>query len=137
MLKKTITFTDYYDVERTEDFYFHITEAELIDLEMDSGVGFENYVNSVIRARDTKSLKDLFKKIVQMAYGVKSADGRRFMKSDEITRDFVETEAYNIIYTELVMDASKAADFIKGIMPKKIQEKANEMPEFNNMIKKP
>ena len=120
MLVKTITYTDYNGNERTEDFYFNLTKAELINMEVSVDGGFSEMLKKIIREKSAPKLSEYFQDLIKKAYGVKSDDGRRFMKSDEITRDFTETEAYSILYTELVMDDKAAAAFVNGIMPKDI-----------------
>lgn len=122
MVKKTITYTDFNDVERTEDFYFNLTEAEIVELQLGTTGGMAAMMKKIVDSKDSAQIIATFKKIVLKAYGEKSDDGRRFMKTPEITRAFEETEAYSQIFMELAFDASKAADFVNGIMPKSISE---------------
>ena len=131
MLKKTITYTDFNDVERTEDFYFNLTEAELTDMNLDENGGLADKLQRIIDSKEVKQIKDYFKWIVLKAYGEKSEDGRRFMKSPEITRAFEETQAYSDIWMELAYDENAAAEFVNGIIPKKLMleaQKAKETP---------
>ena len=121
MLVKTITYTDYNGNERTEDFYFNLTKAELINMELSVEEGYTELLKKIVREKSAPKLSEYFQKLIKSAYGVKSPDGRRFMKSDEITREFTETEAYSILYTELIMDDKAAAAFVNGIMPKDIE----------------
>lgn len=118
MLKKTITYTDYNDVERTEDFYFNLSKAELMEMEMGTDGGLSEMINKIIATKDAPKVIQIFKKIVLMAYGEKSADGKRFIKSDEMREAFSQTEAYSNLFMELAMDENAAADFINGIVPK-------------------
>lgn len=120
MLKKTVTYTDFNDVERTEDFYFHFTEAELTEMNLDENGDLAGVLQKIIDSKDMKKIKDYFKWIVLKAYGEKSEDGRRFMKSDERTKAFEETQAYSDIWMELATNEGSAADFVNGIMPKKL-----------------
>lgn len=117
MLKKTITYTDYNGVERTEDFYFNLNKAELIELELRHADGFEGYLNQLIKADNRDELVDLFKKIILMSYGEKDPSGKRFIKSDELTQAFVQSEAYSELFMELATDDKAAAAFINGIVP--------------------
>ena len=117
MLKKTITYIDYEGVERTEDFYFNLTKAELMEMELCVTGGMTKYIEAIVAAKDVNKLMTLFKEIILKAYGEKSPDGRRFIKSEEIANAFTQTEAYSKLYMELVMDAPKAAEFINGIIP--------------------
>ena len=117
MIKKTITYTDYNGVERTEDFYFNLSEAEIIDMEQTTPGGMAAMLQGLLDAKNVPELAKVFRDIVRKAYGVKTPDGRRFMKSEEILRDFVETEAYSQIYMMLATDLDYAGEFMKGIFP--------------------
>ena len=123
MLKKTITYKDYFDIERTEDFYFNLSKAELLEMEMGAVGGNSEMLKKIIAAKDQATLIRIFKEFVLKAYGEKSEDGRRFIKSEELSKAFSETPAYEIIYMELVTDAQAAADFVKGVAPADISEK--------------
>lgn len=117
MLKKTVTYTDYNGNERTEDFYFNLTKAECVEMNLSTAGGLDAYLQKIIDTKDVPALITQFKDLVLKAYGEKSADGRRFMKDDEIRRAFAETEAYSVIFMELVADADAAAAFVNGIVP--------------------
>ena len=127
MYKETVTYTDFNDFERTEDCYFHLNEAELAKLEMSISGGFVEMVDKAIKAMDGKTIMDTFDNIMHQSYGVKSPDGRKFIKNEEVWLDFKETEAYSIIFVKLVTDAEYAAKFIRGILPKKMAESVNEV----------
>lgn len=118
MLKKTITYTDYNGVERTEDFYFNLNEAEMVDLEMGISGGFTEWVERVVKAKDGPTIMKLFKDFIARSYGIKSPDGTRFEKSKEISDAFMQTEAYNVLFMELVYDDKVAAAFVNAIVPK-------------------
>ena len=118
MLKKTITYTDYNDVERTEDFYFNITKAEAMEMEFSVEGGLTAMIDKITAAKDFTSLVSLFKEFILMAYGEKSEDGRRFIKSDELSEAFSQTEAYSELYMELATNAEAASEFVKGVLPK-------------------
>lgn len=117
MLKKTITYTDYNGVERTEDFYFNFTKAELAEMEMGTSGGLSERLHKIINSKDVPSIIKEFKEIIYKAYGEKSDDGKRFMKSEDISNGFAQTEAYSILFMELANDADYAATFIKQILP--------------------
>lgn len=117
MLKKTITYTDFNDVERTEDFYFNLTAAEVTEMEMSTVGGLAEMIQRIVAAKDTPSIIKIFKDIILRAYGVKSADGKRFVKSDEISAEFSQTNAYSQLFMELATDADKAAAFVNAITP--------------------
>ena len=117
MLKKTVTYSDYNGVERTETFYFHYTEAEILDMEMSTEGGFAERIQKIIDAKDQVSLMKLIKKFVVDAYGIKSEDGKRFIKNDKVKTEFLESPAYSKIWMELVMDDEVAADFVNNVIP--------------------
>ena len=127
MLKKTVTYTDYNGVERTEAFYFHYNEAEILDMEMSTEGGFAERIQKIIDAKDQVSLMQVIKKFVIDAYGVKSEDGKRFIKNDAVRTEFLESPAYSQIWMELVMDDEIAADFINNVIPSGIKEKLEDL----------
>ena len=117
MLKKTITYTDYNGVERTEDFFFNLTKAEIMEMEMGTTGGMVEMINRIVAAQDAPAIIDVFKKMILRAYGEKSADGKRFIKSKEISEAFSQTEAYSQLFMELATDADAASKFVNGIVP--------------------
>lgn len=117
MIKKTITYTDYKGNERTEDFWFNLTKAELMEMELSSEGGLSEYIDRIIKSQNTSEIVAIFKKLILKSYGEKSEDGRRFMKGEEISRAFSETEAYSELFMELASDADKASAFVNGIIP--------------------
>ena len=122
MIKKTITYIDYNDNERTEDFYFNLSKAELTEMELTETGGLVNLINRIIAEQDNKAIIKMFKDLVIKAHGVKSADGRKFVKNEHTREDFTQTEAYSEIFMELATDADAAAAFVKGILPKEPQD---------------
>lgn len=135
MLKKTITYTDYNGETRTEDFYFNLTKAELIEMQVSEGEGFSAYIDKIVKSKDQKEIINIFKKILLKSYGEKSSDGRRFMKSPEISKAFSETEAYNMIFMELAENSDEASRFINGLLPKDATSKPNTQNANNIVIK--
>ena len=121
MLKKPITYTDYNGVERTEDFYFNLSKAELMEMELGVTGGMTEMLNKIIAAKDAPSLMKTFKEMIMKAYGVKSDDGKRLIKSEELSTAFTQTEAYSVLFMELITDDKAAADFVNGIIPNEIQ----------------
>lgn len=117
MLKKTITYTDYNGLERKEDFYFNLSKAEIATMEMSTEGGLAEMITKVVEAKDQVAIIKIFKDLVLSSYGEKSADGKRFIKSEELSTAFSQTEAYSIIFMELATDADKAAEFVNGIIP--------------------
>lgn len=124
MLKKTITYTDYNQVERTEDFYFNLTKAEVMEMEMSTSGGMAEMIQRIIAAQDSPAIIKIFKELVLKAYGEKSPDGKRFIKSDEISTAFAQTEAYSNLFMELATDADAAAKFVNGIIPADVAQQA-------------
>lgn len=124
MLKKTITFTDFNGVERTEDFYFNFTEAELADMNLSVKGGMRAMLEKIINTQDIPEIARIFKDIIFKAYGEKSADGRRFIKSRELSEAFSQTEAYSILYMELATDSKAASAFVNGVIPNRLINKA-------------
>ncbi len=128
MLVKKIKYTDYNGVEKEEDFYFNLNKAELMELEIGTEGGFGEKIKTIVDAKDNAQILNTFKKLVLMAYGVKSEDGKRFIKSDKLREEFQQTEAYSELFMELATNADAASAFINGIVPnmdelKKIAEK--------------
>lgn len=117
MYKITETYTDYNGIERTEDFFFNLNKGEIMDLEMGINGGLSESLNRLIQAQDGASILKIIKDIVKKAYGVKSLDGKRFVKKDELLEEFIQTEAFSNIYVRLATDADEAAKFINGIIP--------------------
>ena len=117
MLKKTLTYVDYNGMERTEDFYFNLSKAEVAEMELSVEGGFSKMLEEIVASKDNVRIVNLFKQMVLKAYGEKSADGRRFVKSEEISKAFSETEAYSEIFMELALNTDAAAAFVNGIMP--------------------
>lgn len=124
MLKKTITYTDFNDEEVSEDFFFHLSKAELVELEMSHEGGMSEALQRIVDAEDGKSIVAEFKSIILGAYGKKSADGRRFVKNQQIREEFESSEAYSTLFMELVTDAAAAAEFMNGIIPQGMAEEA-------------
>lgn len=122
MLKKTITYTDFNGDERTEDYYFNLTKAELMEMELGVIGGMQAKMERIIKEHNTPELLDTFRGLILKSYGVKSPDGKRFMKSKEIVDDFVSTEAYSVLFVELATDEDAAQKFISAIMPADVQE---------------
>lgn len=124
MLKKTITYTDYNDNERTEDFYFNLTKAELVEMEMGITGGLTEMINRIVAAQDMPTIIKTFKDIILKAYGQKSPDGKRFEKSNKIRDEFSQTEAYSVLFMELATSPDAAANFLNALVPSDIKDQA-------------
>ena len=125
MLAKPITYTDYNGVERTEPFYFNLSQAELIDMQLGGKDGlYSDKLQKMIDNHDAAAIVATIKEFVLKSYGEKTDDGKRFIKSPEISEAFMQTEAYSQLITELLSDDAKSSEFILGIMPQALREAA-------------
>lgn len=131
MLKKTIKYVDYNGVEREEDFYFDLSKAEITEMELSQDGGMSNLIQKIVNAKDMPSLIKIFKQLILKSYGVKSADGRRFIKSEQLSTEFTQTPAYSELFMELATDEKAAANFINSIVPQEIAEKSKELAAKN------
>lgn len=123
MIKKTVTYKDLNGNDRTESFYFHFYESEILEMEMSVEGGFAERIQRIIDAKDQPSLIREIKKFVLNAYGVKSDDGKRFIKNDDVKDAFVQSPAYSKIFMELVMDDKVASEFVKGVVPAEMSDR--------------
>jgi hypothetical protein len=123
-----MTYTDYNGTERTEDFYFNLSKAEVLEMEMSTAGGLAEMIQNVVNAKDQPAIIKIFKDLILKAYGEKSADGKRFMKEDEngykLCKNFEATEAFSILFMELATDADAAAKFVNGIVPADMAKQA-------------
>lgn len=126
MLKKTIKYEDFNGNEISEDFYFNLTKAELLEMESKSQGGLQAKLERLINTRDISAIMEIFKDIIISSYGIKSDDGKRFMKNQDIVDAFVQSNAYSELYVELASDADAAVAFITGIVPKDISKQLDE-----------
>ena len=117
MLKKTINYTDYNGMERKEDFYFNLNKAEVAEMELSTEGGLAEMIQKIVSSKDTPSIVKIFKDLILKAYGEKTPDGKRFVKSKELSDAFAQTEAYSELFMELATDAEAASAFVNGIMP--------------------
>lgn len=122
MLKKTITYKDLDGNDVTEDFYFNLSKPELAELELRHRGGFSDHLKTIVDAQDGGKIVDTFKSIITMSIGRRSDDGRRFVKSEEIAEEFMQTDAYSVLFMELVTNADAAANFIQGMVPSDLGE---------------
>lgn len=137
MYAKKITYTDWDGNERTETFRFNLTQTELLELEVEFPGGLQNYMTEIAEKVDGKKIMEFVKVFIAKSYGEKDTDGKRFRKSEEISRGFEETPAYDELFSELVLDAEKLVDFIKAVSPsddliQKRLDKANIPAEVLN-----
>lgn len=127
MIHETLTYTDFGGTQRTEDFYFNLTEAEVINMALSKEGGMEAYINKIVNSKNQIELVKLFQDVLRISYGKKSEDGRKFEKSPEIFADFASTQAYSDFYMSLVTNTEKAIAFINGLCDTK--PKAEPAPQ--------
>lgn len=129
MIKKTITFKDFFGVEKKKDYRFHLSQAELMEMELGTTGGYVEMLQKIIDAQDSNQLMTVFKEFILKSYGEISPDGERFIKVDDnghrLADKFVETEAYSILFMELSSDADAFADFVNGVIPADLAEKVS------------
>lgn len=118
MLKKTITYTDYNGKERTETHYFDLNEVEATEMELSVEGGMSKKLEAIAKSEDKAAMFKFFKELIAKSYGIKSEDGRRFVKSEQITEEFTQTRAYVALIMELAQDGEKLAAFFNGVIPK-------------------
>ena len=128
MIKKTITYTDFNGGERTEDFYFHLTKAEITKMEMSVNGGMAERIQRIVSAQDQPAIIEVFEDLIKKSYGVKTPDGRGFVKRKEDLEAFMATEAYSQLFMELATDAAAASNFVNGIIPAELSKQIAENP---------
>lgn len=133
MLKKTITYTDFNGNQRTEDFYFNLSKAELAEWELRENLqgGLSGLVERVSGSNDGRLIMDTFRDLIKKTYGVKSEDGRSFRKSDELSEGFLGSEAYSELFMGMISNPGEAAAFVNGIMPADLQVEAGLLQQRN------
>ena len=125
MVVEKIKYTDFNGLEREEEFMFNLTEAEITEMELTTDGGLSDSIKKIIAAQDTPQIIKVFKMLLLKSYGEKSADGRRFVKSDKLSEEFAQTNAYSQLFMKLATDDKAAVAFINGIMPDSMQEKSS------------
>lgn len=116
MLKKTITYKDYNDQERTEDFYFNLSRAEATELELSINGGLHEYLTRIAQSQDNKEIVKFFTEFIKKTYGVKSLDGKRFIKNDDVYEEFHQSEAYSEFFMELASSTEAMTEFVNGVL---------------------
>lgn len=124
MIKKTITYTDYNNIERTEDFYFNLTKHEITKMELSIEGGLAERIQRIVAAQNTPAIIEVFEDLIKRSYGVKTPDGRGFVKRAEDLEAFMATEAYSQLFMELATDADAAAKFVNGVVPADMAKQA-------------
>lgn len=126
MYVKKMTYIDFFGKERTEDFHFNLSKAEITEMELSTTGGMSKILEKIMATQDMPALIAIFKDLLLKSYGEPSADGRRFIKSDQLRAEFEQTPAYSDLYMDLVTDADKAAEFINNTVPADMAKQARE-----------
>lgn len=136
MLKKKIKYKDFNGVEREETFMFNLTNAEITEMGVGlvGGGSLEEYITKLSEEKDPMKIIEMFKKLINLSYGVKSDDGRRFMKSPELLKEFTETNAYSELFMELANDSKAATEFFDGIIPELTPEQKEEVERYRAQL---
>lgn len=129
MLKKTITCTNFNGIETTEDYWFNLTESEILEMQLGTAGGLDESIKQIVAGMDLPNIVKFFKDFVLKSYGIKSPDGKRFIKNDKIREEFSQTNAYNKLFMELAFDDNAAAEFINGVIPKDVADKMSEIAQ--------
>lgn len=116
MHKEIITYTDLNGVERTEDFYFDLSKPEIVKMQASTRGGYDVQLKSIAASPNGALIMEFFENFIKSAYGEKTEDGRRFMKSEEISRSFMETPAYEVLFEKLVTDSDAASEFVNNVL---------------------
>lgn len=131
MLKKTITFNDLDGNPLTEDFFFHLSQHELAEMELSIEGGLAKRLRMIIGSNNRKEILDTFKSIVLASVGERSEDGRRFIKTDKYAAEFSQTEAFSKLFMELLTDPKASAEFMRSVVPDSVAK--NLPPTFGNI----
>lgn len=118
MYVKPITYTDYDGVQHTEKFYFNISKAELIEMDASETGGLTKRLQEIVDANETADIFKRVKSIILKAYGRKSPDGKRFIKSPEMSQEFEQTEAYSELIMEFMQNPKSFEEFMRHTLPK-------------------
>lgn len=129
MISKTFTYVDYNGEERTETAYFNLSKAEILEMEMSVDGGFTAMIDRIVEAKDAPSVVKVFKDLILRSYGIKSPDGRRFIKNQQLRDEFEQTEMFSELFMELSLNDKKASEFVNGLIPK---DMANKIPATTN-----
>jgi hypothetical protein len=132
MFKRDITYEDFSGEKITETFYFNLTKTEIVELEVDFKEGLRDAISRIVKTEDRKEIVTIFKRIILLAYGIKSEDSKRFIKNDTLREEFSQSAAYDELFMELATDENAAAAFINGIVPKDIAKEMEKVATADN-----
>jgi hypothetical protein len=123
MLKKTVKYTDFDNVERTDTLYFNLTQAELLEIEIHTPGGMEKTIKNAVSDEKSDKIFDIMKELIMKSYGEKNSDGK-FIKTAAISEAFSHTECYSTLLFDVLETSEKAANFFNAIISPQV-ERAN------------
>lgn len=128
MMKKTVTYTDYNGVEKTETFYFGLTESELVKMQMSEYGQMQDRLRNISSSKDAAKIMDQFADLLRLSYGVKTPDGRFVKKrnGELLFDEFESSAAYDAIFMELCTSTDAVVEFAKGILPDNMKAEAEK-----------
>jgi hypothetical protein len=130
MLKKPIKYKDFDEQDVEEEFYFNISEAEVIELEHEHKGGMSGWLEELVKIEDNRQMFAELKKIILLSYGEKSPDGKQFLKKDSegrpLSAQFEQSAAYNALMFEIFSDEGNAAAFLTGVFPERVRKEMAE-----------
>lgn len=126
MLKKTITYTDYDGMERTEDFWFNLSKTELTKLDAELPGGVLGVLRKIIDKKDRKALVDFIETLILRSYGEKTLDGKRFVKTPDMAEEFMQTPAYDELFMSILSDTDSQTNFINGVIPQSMAKEIEQ-----------
>lgn len=127
MFTKTVTYKDFDGNERTEVCRFNLSEPEIIEMESSYPGGLEQMLKKIIEEKDQQKILAVFKELMLKSYGEKTPDGKRFIKSKELSEAFSQTGAYEQLYMRILRDIDFAIEFTNGIMPERVRQAASQV----------
>lgn len=117
MLKQKVQYEDFDGATQVEDLYFNLNRMELIALQ--SRYGKEDmaaYIDKLVEDKDIEKVYEILNDIVLSAYGIRSEDGKRFLKSETIREEFKQSLAYDALIEDFHDETRKVLEsFIVGI----------------------
>lgn len=137
MFTKKITYTDYRGNKRTEEFFFNLNKAELAEMELSTVGGLHDMLKKIMETEDMPQIVKIFKQLILRSYGEISSDGKRFIKSEELSEAFSQTEAYSELFMELAQNPDAAAAFVNGVIPEEMTKAAIEANDENKVVQIP
>lgn len=127
MLKKRITYTNFEDEEVTETFYFNLTKADLMEMEVSKRGGLNGYIERIQETNDAGLVFEELKSLMSRSVGRLAPDGRGFSRSQQIRDEFMNSEAFSNFILEMLTDPQLAAEFIQGLIPKNIESEVDRI----------